>query len=56
MEISKELFCKVCRKRGISLEKTGGAWISKFFKDWKKATPLGFNCFVVSNMLRACAD
>ena len=30
-------FCKVCRKRGISLQRTGGTWISKPFKNWKKA-------------------
>ena len=29
--------CKVCRKRGISLKRTGGTWISKPFKNWKKA-------------------
>ncbi len=30
-------FCKVCRKRGISLQRTGGTWISKTFTNWKKA-------------------
>ena len=30
-------FCKICRKRGISLQGTGGIWISKPFKNWKKA-------------------
>ena len=30
-------FCKVCRKRGISLQRTGGTWISKPFKNWMKA-------------------
>ena len=30
-------FCKVCRKRGISLQRTGGTWISRPFKNWKKA-------------------
>ncbi len=30
-------FCKVCRKRGISLQRTGGTWISKPFTNWKKA-------------------
>ena len=28
--------CKVCRKRGISLQRTGGTWISKPFMNWKK--------------------
>ena len=28
-------FCKVCRKRGISFQRTGGTWISKPFKNWK---------------------
>ena len=31
-------FCKVCRKRGMSLQRTGGAWITKPFNNWKKAT------------------
>ena len=30
-------FCKVCKKRGVSLERTGGAWITKPFNNWKKA-------------------
>ena len=30
-------FCKVCRKRGKSLQTTGGAWITKPFNNWKKA-------------------
>ena len=30
-------FCKVCRKRRISLQKTGGTWISRPFKNCKKA-------------------
>ena len=31
-------FCKVCRKRELhSQQKTGGAWITKPFKNWKKA-------------------
>ena len=31
-------FCKVCRKQEPqSLKKTGGAWITKPFKNWKKA-------------------
>ena len=31
------VFCKVCKKRGVSLERTGGAWITKPFNNWKKA-------------------
>ena len=31
-------FCKVCKKQDPqSLQKTGGAWITKPFKNWKKA-------------------
>lgn len=30
-------FCKVCRKRGKSLQRSGGAWITKPFSNWKKA-------------------
>ena len=30
-------FCKICRKRGISLQRMGGTWISKPFNNWKKA-------------------
>ena len=30
-------FCKFCRKRGRSHDKTGGAWITKPFNNWKKA-------------------
>jgi len=30
-------FCKICRKRGICFQRTGGTWISKPFKNWKKA-------------------
>lgn len=26
-------FCKVCKKRGVSLERTGGAWITKPFNN-----------------------
>ena len=29
-------FCKVCKKRGVSLERTGGAWITKPFNNWKR--------------------
>ena len=31
-------FCKLCKKGGRSLQKTGGAWITKPLTDWKKAT------------------
>ncbi len=31
-------FCKLCRKGGRSLQRTGGAWITKPFTNWKKAT------------------
>ena len=31
-------FCEVCRKRGKSLQRIGGAWITKPFNNWKKAT------------------
>ena len=37
MKIIKELFCKICKKRGTSLQRTGGAWITKPFNNWKKA-------------------
>lgn len=30
-------FCKICKKWGKSLQRTGGAWITKPFKTWKKA-------------------
>ena len=30
-------FCKICKKRGTSLQRTGGAWITKPFNNWKKA-------------------
>ena len=29
-------FCKVCKKRGRSLQRIGGAWITKPFNNWKK--------------------
>ena len=36
--IIKKHFCKVCRKQEPqSLQKTGGAWITKPFKNWKRA-------------------
>ena len=31
-------FCKLCKKGGRSLQRTGGAWINKPFINWKKAT------------------
>ncbi len=41
LEIDEDLqdaFCKLCRKDGRSLQRTGGAWITKPFTNWKKAT------------------
>ena len=31
-------FCILCKKGGRSLQRTGGAWITKPFTNWKKAT------------------
>ena len=31
-------FCKLCKKGGRSLQKIGGAWISKPFTNWKNVT------------------
>ena len=31
-------FCKLCKKGGRSLQRTGGAWITKPFTNWKKVT------------------
>ena len=31
-------FSKLCKKGGRSLQRTGGAWITKPFTNWKKAT------------------
>ena len=31
-------FCKLCKKGGRSLQRTGGAWITKPFTSWKKET------------------
>ena len=31
-------FCKLCKKGGQSLQRTGGAWITKPFPNWKKVT------------------
>lgn len=30
-------FCKICRKSGRSLQRTGGVWVTKPFSNWKKA-------------------
>ena len=27
----------ICKKRGVALERTGGAWITKPFQNWKHA-------------------
>ena len=32
-------FWKLCQKGGRSLQRTGGAWITKPFTNWKKVTP-----------------
>ena len=34
----QDAFCKLCKMGGRSLQRTGGAWISKPFTNWKKAT------------------
>ena len=31
-------FCKLCKKGGRSPQRTGGAWITKPFTNWKKVT------------------
>ena len=31
-------FCKLCKKGGRSLQRTGGVWITKPFTNWKKVT------------------
>ena len=36
-EDCKGAFCKVCRKSGKSLQRTGGVWVTKTFTNWKKA-------------------
>ena len=33
-----EITCKLCKEGGRSLQRTGGAWITKPFTNWKKAT------------------
>ena len=41
LELYKNLqgvFCKLLKKGGRSLQKTGGAWITKPFTNWKKVT------------------
>lgn len=35
-EDCKDAFCKVCRKSGKSLQRTGGVWVTKPFTNWKK--------------------
>lgn len=30
-------FCKICKQSGKSLQYTGGVWVTKPFKNWKKA-------------------
>ena len=34
----QDAFCKLCKKGGRSLQRTGGAWITKPFTNWKMAT------------------
>ena len=36
-EHTQGAFCKECKKHGKSLQRTGGAWITKPFTNWKKA-------------------
>ena len=37
-EDSEGAFCKICKQSGISgLQRTGGVWVTKSFKNWKKA-------------------
>ena len=37
-EDSEGAFCKICKQSGISgLQRTGGVWVTKHFKNWKKA-------------------
>ena len=31
-------FCKLCKKGGRSFQRTGGAWITKPFTNWKMVT------------------
>ena len=33
----QEVFSKICKKHGISVERTGGTWVTKPFNNWKKA-------------------
>ena len=33
----QDAICKLCKKGGRSLQRTGGAWITKPFTNWKKA-------------------
>ena len=34
----QDAFCKLCKKGGRSLQRTGGVWITKPFTIWKKVT------------------
>jgi hypothetical protein len=36
-EDSEGVFCKICKQVGKSLQRTGGTWVTKPFKNWKKA-------------------
>ena len=36
-EHTQGAFCRECKKHGKSLQRTGGAWITKPFTNWKKA-------------------
>jgi hypothetical protein len=36
-EDSNDVFCKICKESGKSLQCTGGIWVTKPFKNWKKA-------------------
>ena len=36
-EDSDGVFCKICKESGKSFQRTGGIWVTKPFKNWKKA-------------------
>ena len=38
VENLQDAFSKLCKKGGRSLQRTGGAWITKPFTNWKKTT------------------
>ena len=40
-------FCKLCKKGGRSLQRTGGGWITKPFTNWKKAI-VGVTCLYLT--------